>query len=342
MTESAADRSGRVRAARAVGLEVTRARYIRTLDRLRRSGRASRAAALFTPLDGVVSARARRTVEVASADARLVLGKLWTAGERYRRMLEAVDRDPDRVDPGAGRSPAAVADLRRRLSDVPGRFDAGEYRAVAETLAAARTTIRALLEARVDDCEAFVGVDPERLETVAETAAEALRTEHRHRSGAQSRRRGEPPAEAGGDHRTPVGTPDRIRPEALDPENVDPGLHLPPVDGDGGESEDSEDSEDDEDTEEPVVSDDQTRTTGPGAETERDEQTAEEIVGASFDIRGDESDRSAGADDATSADGETDADTGETDDRGEDADDDHGGFRFDAVEDGTEDESGRG
>jgi hypothetical protein len=297
-------RSERARAARAVGLEVSRTRYLRTLDRLRRCERASRLAALLGPLDGVVSGRARRPVEVASADARLVVGKLWTAGERYRRMLGVLDRDPDGIDPGAGRSPAAVADLRRRLSDVPARFDAGEYRAVAETLGAAREAVRALLEAREVDCEAFAGVEPTRLEAAAEAAAEALRTEHRHRR--ETRRRRHEASAAGAtdegeaDYRTPVGNSDQIHPAALDPENVDPDLIASLVD---------------EDDEEPVVADDLGGSGEPDAE--RDEPTVEEVVGERFDIRVDDPDDADGADEGP---------------------DRTGGFRFGAVEDDETDD----
>jgi hypothetical protein len=313
VTESADDRSEHARAARAVGLEVRRVRYLRTLDRLRRCGRASRLAALLGPLDGVVSDGARHAVEVASADARVVVGKLWTTGERYRRMLETVDRDPDLVDPGAGRSPAAVADLRQHLSEVPARFDAGEYRAVAETLAAARATIRALFEAREADCEAFAGVDPDRLEAVAEAAAKALRTEHRHRREARRRQRGESRAEP--DYRTPVGNSDQIHPEALDPENVDPELIA---------------SLADEDEEAATVVDDLPRTVGRDAGTEsgREERTTEEVIGSSFDIQVDE-------------DGATVVDASESDGPDEEREgdgpaDDDGGFQFGAVE-GDED-----
>ncbi len=319
VTESADDRLARGRAARAVGLEVSRARYVRTLDRVRRCERATRLAALLGSLDGVVADRVRRSVEVASADARLVLGKLWMAGERYRRILEAVDRDPDRVDPGADRSPGAVEDLRLRLSGVPDRFEAGEYRAVAETLAAARTTIQALFAAREDDCEAFVGVEPDRLEAVAEAAAEALRTEHRDRREAQRAQRKESRSEA--DYRTPVGNSDQIHPEALDPENVDPDLIASLADEDDGTHES---------TEETAVADDPRRTIDPddGAEPERDGPTPEEAIGASFDIQADktETDRREEGDDAA----EDGRDSDEEDD--DEGDDGAGGFRFGAVE----------
>ncbi|MEF8818326.1 MAG: hypothetical protein V5A31_03950 [Haloferacaceae archaeon] len=323
MTERGDGQSGRARAARAVGLEVSRARYVRTLDRVRRCERATRLAARLGPLDEVVADRARCSVEVASADARLVLGKLWMAGERYRRMLEAVDRDPDRVDPGADRSPGAVGELRRRLSGVPDRFEAGEYRAVAETLAAARTTIRALFAAREDDCEAFAGVDPDRLEAAAEAVAEALRTEHRDRREARRAQREESRSET--DYRTPVGNSDQIHPEALDPENVDPDLIASLADED---DESHGRDEGPERNEERVATDDQRRTSAPddGADPERDGPTPEEAIGAGFELQADETetDSREEGDDAT--------EDGRDGDGAGDEEDDTGGFRFGVVD----------
>lgn len=268
MTER--DESAHAAAARALGLEVSRARYLRTLDRVRRCERAARLLGRLGPLARVTPVSASETVEIASADARLVLVKLWTAGERYRRVLAAVERDPDLVDPGAGRSPAEFADLRRRLSDAPRHATEGDYAAVAAAMTAARRAIRDLLDARHEDCEAFAGVDPDRLADAAETAAEALVVEHEARREALRRRHGGREVDVEPDYRTPVGNSDQVRPEALEAENVDPDLIASLADDD-----------------EPVDPDDLARALGTDRDAAFDPDDAtsvEEVIGASFDI----------------------------------------------------------
>lgn len=307
----------RAAVARSLGLEVSRARYLRTLDRVRRCERTARLLGRLGPLARVAPVSARRSVEIASADARLVLVKLWTAGERYRRVLAAVDRDPDQVDPGAGRSPADFADLRRRLSDAPQRADESDYAAVAATMAAARRAIRTLLDARLDDCGAFVGVDPDRLARAAETAAEALTLEHEAREEALRRRHGEREADAEADYRTPVGNSDQVRPEALEAENVDPDLIASLADDD-----------------EAVDPDELARALGTDAATESDPDhdatTAEEVIGASFDIGAAEGDASEQVDEARAS---ADEPADETERRRTTETDDASGFEFGAVPD---------
>jgi len=207
----ARDGDGKRATARAVGLEVSRERYLRTTDRLRRCERTTRLAGWLGPVAGVLPGDARRRVEVASADAREVLGKLWTAGERYRLVAERLD---GAVDPADGVDPDAFDDLQRRLAGAPERFDAGEHGAVADTLAEARKTMRRLLDARYDDVGALARFDPDRLRE----AAEAVDTERR--AGGEAGR--ETGREAGEDLVTPVGNSDQIRPEAVEDENVDP------------------------------------------------------------------------------------------------------------------------
>lgn len=210
----ARDGDGKRATARAVGLEVSRERYLRTTDRLRRCERTTRLAGWLGPVAGVLPGDARRRVEVASADAREVLGKLWTAGERYRLVAERLD---GAVDPADGVDPDAFDDLQRRLAETPERFDAGDHGAVADTLAEARKTMRRLLDARYDDVGALARFDPDRLRAAAEDAAEAVDTGRRERRGER-----ETGQEAGEDLVTPVGNSDQIRPEALEDENVGP------------------------------------------------------------------------------------------------------------------------
>jgi hypothetical protein len=188
-------------AARAVGLEVSRERYLRTLDRVRRCGRATRLAALLGPLGPSVPGTDRRSVVVASADAREVLGKLWTAGERYRLVLAALGGDADRVDPGAGHDDEAFAELRGRLASAPRRARAGDYGAVSAAMRDARAAIRALLDAREADCEALSAFDPDRLRRVAGDAATALGEKHEARREATRERAATPEdgAESAGD-----------------------------------------------------------------------------------------------------------------------------------------------
>jgi hypothetical protein len=333
------DDPGRRRAARALGLEVRRERYLRTLDRVRRCGRAARVAALFGPLARVTPGDPRRSVEVASADARVVLAKLWTAGERYRRVLDAVGGDGDRIAPGGGVEPTTFADLRDRLSRAPGRYDAGQYGAVAEAMAAADRTVRTLLEAREDDCDLLAGFDPEALASAAEEAAAEMRADHEARREAvrERRSRHEPGVEA--DYLTPVGNSDAVRPEALEAENVDPDLIAALADED--------DEVDGDEVARALGADDAATDLDPA----RDAADAAEVIGERFDIETDEEgvtvvegeetrEREDGAGEETPEKGgagqntpeDVDADDGD----GRDDEDPHGGFEFGAVADDEE------
>ena len=324
------DDSGRRLAARTLGLEVRRDRYLRTLDRVRRCGRAARVAALLGPLARAMPGDPRRSVEVASADARVVLAKLWTAGERYRRVLDAVGGDGDRIAPGGGVEPSAFADLRDRLSRAPGQYDAGEYDAVADTMAAAGRTVRTLLGAREDDCDLLAGFDPEALASGAEEAAAEMRADHEARREAvrERRARNEPGDEA--DYLTPVGNSDAVSPEALEAENVDPDLIAALADD-----------------EDEVDGDDIARALGvdEGAvdlDRAGDAADAAEVIGERFNIETDEEGETVVEADETRE--EDDEDTREEDGGGGDtredvdADDEdpHGGFEFGAVADDEE------
>lgn len=226
-----ADDSGSA-AARAVGLELSVERYVRTLDRLRRCGRACRVAGLSGPLARAVPGTDRRTVTIASADAREALGKLWTAGERYRRVVEAVGGDPESVDPGAGRSAAAFATLRGRLTVTPDRAVAGEYTAAASTLREARSAVQTLLEARRADCEtlAALGVGTDRLREAATEAAAEMNEAYEVRRATERAERES--GESGREFITPVGNSDAIDPAALKDENVDPAALMEMVEDD--------------------------------------------------------------------------------------------------------------
>jgi len=181
-----ADPTGDDGAARAVGLEVTCERYVQTLVRVRRVRRAAWLAARLGPLAGAVPGTDRLPVAVAGGDAREVLGKLWTAGERYRRLRESLDGSGDRVDPGGGRSAASFAGLRRRLTAAPDRARAGDYAAVAAAMADADRAIRDLREARADDCAALAEFDPGRLRTAAEAAAGEMNAAYEARRAART------------------------------------------------------------------------------------------------------------------------------------------------------------
>lgn len=146
------------------------------------------------------------------------------AGERYRRVVEAVGGDPESVDPGGGRSAAAFATLRGRLTVAPDRAVAGEYTAVASTLREARSAVRTLLEARHADCEAFatLGVGTDRLREAATEAAAEMNEAYEVRRATERAERERESAESGREFVTPVGNSDAIDPAALEDENVDP------------------------------------------------------------------------------------------------------------------------
>lgn len=300
VTRQDAPDPGRRRAARALGLEVRRERYLRTLDRVQRCGRAARVAALVGPLARVVSGDAQRSVEVAGADARVVLAKLWTAGERYRRVLDAVGGDGDRIDPGGGVEPAAFAALRDRLSRAPGRYEAGEYAAVAEAMAEADRTVRALLKTREADCGLLAEFDPETLASATEDAAREMRAAHERRREAVRERRAHHRPGVEADYLTPVGNSDAVRPEALEAGNVDPDLIASLAD---------DDEEVDPDEFARALGVDET---APEADPDpaRDAAEAVEVIGEQFDIEadGDEvvGESRGDADDGESGDGATD------------------------------------
>jgi hypothetical protein len=311
------------RVARAVGLEVTCERYVQTLVRVRRVRRAAWLAARLGPLAGAVPGTDRRTVAVAGGDASEVLGKLWTAGERYRRLHESLDGAGSRVDPGGDCSAAAFVDLRRRLTAAPDRARAGDYAAVAAAMADADRAIRSLREAHADDCAALAGFDAERLRAAAAEAAGEMNAAYRaRRAGRTTTEAEEPPDQTGS--RDEVEAPER-RAEAGD----------------------------DRAEEEPVAADDGGAANAGGPEggggqttPEDDEEAAvgsEAVIGSSFDI--DVSGGSEARDHTT-----TPADSRATaDDEGEGAaadeeppgSDDDGGFRFGvATEPPEDDETG--
>jgi hypothetical protein len=363
--------------ARAVGLEVSRERYLRTTDRLRRCERTTRLAGWLGPVAAVLPGNTRRRVEVASADAREVLGKLWTAGERYRIVAERVDGET--VDPTAGVDPDAFDDLRRRLTDAPAAVDAGEYGAVADTLAEARRTMRRLLDARYDDVGALSRFEPDRLRAAAAEAAAEVDTRRRERRGER-----ETGGEAEEDLVAPVGNSDQIRPEAPEDENVDPGgIADLADDADDADAVDQDDlaaafgiapdeGPTDGDTPDEGPTDGDTPDEGPSAGTtarpggdgetdDPDREAVEEAVGSSFeiDVGGDAAGASAGAgdaddvdvggaagdaDDVTVAERETqvrDPAVEDSDVEGPDGEDPDGGFEFGVeTEDAAEPDEG--
>lgn len=322
------------RAARAVGLEVSCERYVQTLVRVRRVRRAAWLAARLGPLAGTVPGTDRRTVAVAGGDASEVLGKLWTAGERYRRLHESLDGAGDRVDPGGDRSAEAFADLRRRLTAAPDRAQAGNYAAVAAAMADADRAIRSLREARADDCAALAGFDAERLRAAAEEAAEEMNAAYRARRAARTTTGAEESPDQ-------TGSGDGVEAPARRAETGDDEADEAPVAADDGGAANTGSSEGDAEsgTDEP----DQTAE-GEHATRDDDEEAAvgsEAVIGSSFDI--DVSDDSEARDRTTaSADSRAATDEeGEGAATDEETPDDDGGFRFGvATEPPEDDETG--
>jgi hypothetical protein len=300
-------------AARAVGLEVSRGRYLRTLDRVRRCARATRVAALAGPVGPYVPGADRQSVVVASADAREVLGKLWTAGERYRRMADALGGDADAVDPGAGRDETAFADLRLRLAAAPDRAQVGEYEAVAAALREARAAIRALMTAREADCETLATAAPDRLRAAAEEAARAMDADHEAR---RSRER----AEAG-------TTEAEGHEEREDGVEADDGPATAVEEGATAGGRDDEAVE--ETTDDPPVEEAEAEA---GAEAETG--AANDVIGASFEIDVEAEDVPVEEAEAAGADGAPD-DEARAD---EDEDGTEGGFEFGVVAEGDDEE----